>query len=50
MVEDALRVVSQAHARLGSPDPRKYHHGAIDFCTQHQIKAYTKSDDTPPLG
>jgi hypothetical protein len=29
--EDALRAVGQAHARLGAPDPRKDHHGGIDF-------------------
>jgi hypothetical protein len=29
----------QAHARLGSPDPRKDHHGKTDFCIQRQIKA-----------
>jgi hypothetical protein len=28
-VEEALRAVGQAHARLGGPDPRKDHHGDI---------------------
>jgi hypothetical protein len=41
-VEDILRAVSQAHARLGAPDPRKDHHGGIDFRIQRQIKAYAK--------
>jgi hypothetical protein len=46
-VEDALRAVGQAHARLGAPDPRKDHHGKIDFCIQRQLKAYEKSDNPP---
>jgi hypothetical protein len=47
-VEDGIRAVGQAHARLGAPDPRKDAHGGIDFRIQRQIKAYTK-DDAPPL-
>jgi hypothetical protein len=47
MVEDALRAVGQAHARLGAPDPRKDHHGKIDFRIQRQLKAYEKSDNPP---
>jgi hypothetical protein len=43
-VEDGLRAVGQAHARLGGPDPRKDSHGDIDFWIQRQIKAYTKVD------
>jgi hypothetical protein len=39
--------VGQAHARLGAPDPRKDHHGGIDFRIQRQIKAYAKTDDPP---
>jgi hypothetical protein len=46
-VEDALRVVGQAHARLGGPDPRKDNFGAIDFRIQRQIKSYHKVDDPP---
>jgi hypothetical protein len=46
-VEDALRAVDQAHARLGALDPRKDGHGGIDFRIQRQLKAYTK-DDAPP--
>jgi hypothetical protein len=42
-VEDGLRAVGQAHARLGAPDPRKDSHGGIDF----QIKAYKKYDAPP---
>jgi hypothetical protein len=39
-VEDGLRAVGQAYARLGAPDPRKDSHGGIDFWIQRQIKAY----------
>jgi hypothetical protein len=46
-VEDALRAVGQAHARLGAPDPRKDHHGKTDLRIQRQIKAYEKTDDPP---
>jgi hypothetical protein len=46
-VEDALRAVGQAHARLGGPDPRKDNFGAIDFRIQRQIKSYHKVDDPP---
>jgi hypothetical protein len=46
-VEDGIRAVDQAYARLGYPDPRKDSHGGIDFWVQRQIKAY-KRDDTPP--
>jgi hypothetical protein len=46
-VEDALRAVGQAHARLGVPDPRKDNFGAIDFRIQRQIKSYHKVDDPP---
>jgi hypothetical protein len=46
-VEDGLRAVGQAHARLGGPDPRKDSHGGIDFRIQRHIKAY-KKDDAPP--
>jgi hypothetical protein len=43
MVEDALRVVGQAHTQLGAPDPRKEHHGGINFWIQRHIK----TDDPP---
>jgi hypothetical protein len=46
-VEDGLRAVGQAHARLGALDPRKDSHSGIDFRIQRQIKAY-KKDDAPP--
>jgi hypothetical protein len=46
-VEDGIRAVGQAFARLGPPDPRKDAHGGIDFWIQQQIKAY-KKDDAPP--
>jgi hypothetical protein len=46
-VEDALRAVGQAHARLGGPDPRKDNFGGIDFRIQRQIKSYHKVDDPP---
>jgi hypothetical protein len=46
-VEDALRAVGQAHARLGAPDPWKDHHGNIDFRIQRQLNAYKKIDDPP---
>jgi hypothetical protein len=46
-VEDALRAVGQAHARLGGADPRKDNFGAIDFRIQRQIKSYHKADDPP---
>jgi hypothetical protein len=46
-VEDALRAVGQAHARLGDPDPRKDTFGGIDFRIQLQIKSYHKVDDPP---
>jgi hypothetical protein len=46
-VEDTLRAVGQAHSRLGPPDPRKDHHGKIDFRIQRQLKAYEKSDNPP---
>jgi hypothetical protein len=46
-VEDALRAVGQAHARLGAPDPCKDNFGAIDFRIQRQIKSYHKVDNTP---
>jgi hypothetical protein len=48
-VEDGLRVVGQAHARLRAPDPRKDSHWGIDFLIQRQIKAYTKEDSPPRL-
>jgi hypothetical protein len=46
-VEDGIRAVGQAYARLGSPDPRKDSHGGVDFRIQRQIKGY-KKDDAPP--
>jgi hypothetical protein len=46
-VEDAIRAVGQAHARLGGPDPRRDTFGGIDFRIQRQIKPYHKVDDPP---
>jgi hypothetical protein len=46
-VEDGLRAVGQAYARLGAADPRKDVHGGIYFWIQHQIKAYKKDDALP---
>jgi hypothetical protein len=46
-VEDALRAVGQAYARLGTPDPRKDSHGGTDFRIQRQIKVYKKGGDPP---
>jgi hypothetical protein len=46
-VEDALRAVGQAHARLGVVDPWKDGRGGIVFCIQRPIKAYKKYDDPP---
>jgi hypothetical protein len=46
-VEDALRAIGQAHARLGAPDPRKDSHGGIDFRIQRQISSYKKVDRPP---
>jgi hypothetical protein len=43
-----IRSIGQAHARLGSPDPRKYIYGGLYLSIQLQIKAYTKFD-APPL-
>jgi hypothetical protein len=46
-VEDALRAIGQAHARLGSPGPRKDTHGGIEFQIQQQINSYKKVDRPP---
>jgi hypothetical protein len=46
-VEDALRAIVQAHARLGAPDPRKDSHGGIDFRIQRQISSYKRVDRPP---
>jgi hypothetical protein len=46
-VEDALRAVGQAHARLGAPDPRMDTFGGIDFRIQRHIKSYHKVDVPP---
>jgi hypothetical protein len=46
-VEDALRAIGQAFARVGSPDVRKNVYGDIDFRIQRQIRAY-KREDSPP--
>jgi hypothetical protein len=45
--EDALRAISKAFARVGSPDVRKNIYGDIDFRIQRQIRAY-KREDSPP--
>ena len=45
-VEDVLRAVGQAFAKLGAPDPRKSYTGQIDFRLQCQL-AYYKRMDVP---
>jgi hypothetical protein len=47
-VEDSLRAVSQAFARVGSPDVRKNIDSNIDFQIQLQIRAYKREDSPPP--
>jgi hypothetical protein len=49
-VEDALRAVDQAFARVGSSDVRKDLHGNIDFRIQHKIRGYKLEDSPPKLG
>jgi hypothetical protein len=46
-VEDTLRAIGQAFARVGSPDVRKNVYGDIDFRIQRRIRAY-KREDSPP--
>jgi hypothetical protein len=46
-VEDTLRAVDQAHARLGALDLRNEGHGGIYFWIQPQINAYKKVDNPP---
>ena len=46
-VEDALRAIGQAFARLGARDIRKDAVGAIDFRLQRQLRSYAKLDPPP---
>ena len=46
-VEDAIRTIGQAYARLGSPDPRLNLHGDLDFRLSSLYRAWQR-DDAPP--
>jgi hypothetical protein len=46
-VEDALRHVAQAFARVGSADPRVNTFGDVDFRLQSLLQAWTKTDAPP---
>jgi hypothetical protein len=46
-VEDALRAVGQAFARVVSTDVQKDLYGNIDFRIQSQIRAYRREESTP---
>jgi hypothetical protein len=46
-VEDALRSVGQAFARLGAHDIRKDATGALDFRLHHQLRAWRNEDPAP---
>ena len=46
-VEDAVRSVGQAFARMGSKDIRKDALGGIDFRLQRQLKSYGRADPAP---
>ena len=45
--EDAIRLIGQTFAAMGSPDPRLIATGALDFRLARQIQHYKKLD-TPP--
>jgi hypothetical protein len=47
-VEDTIRAVVQAHARLGGGESRMDTFGGIYFRIQQQIKSYHKVDNPPP--
>ena len=46
-VEDAVRAVGQAYARLGAPDPRLTVHGTVDFRLTSMYRAWQKEDSPP---
>ena len=46
-VEDAVRAVGQAYARMGTPDPRLNSHGKVDMRLTSLYRAW-KRDDEPP--
>ena len=46
-VEDAVRAVGQAYARMGAPDPRLNAHCDVDFCLTSLYQLWHK-DDAPP--
>jgi hypothetical protein len=46
-VEDALRHVAQAFARVGSPDPRLNSFGEVDFRLQALLQSWKKTDAPP---
>jgi hypothetical protein len=46
-VEDALRSVGQAFARMGLPDPRLTAGGKLDFRLHRMLSAYHKQDPPP---
>ena len=47
MVEDAIRSVGQAFARMGAKDIHKDALGGIDFRLQCQLKSYGRADPAP---
>lgn len=46
-MEDSLRAIGQTFALLGTPDPRKNSHGAIDFRIARQLRGYARLDPPP---
>jgi hypothetical protein len=46
-VEDALRAVGQAFARLGAPDPRLTPLGVLDYRLASLFRAWSKADPSP---
>jgi hypothetical protein len=46
-VEDALHVVGQGFAQLGTSDPRLTSSGSIDFYFQCQLRGYTRANPPP---
>ena len=46
-VEDAVRAVGQAYARMGTPDPRLDRHGNLDFRLSTLYRAWQAADDPP---
>ena len=46
-VEDAVRPVGQAYARMGTPDPRLDRHGQLDFRLSSLYRSWQNTDDPP---